>query len=84
MAMESIAIELNKSGSSEAEIEFVRERLSVMSHSELLRFGVITKYKSLRTSLSDPDKNEALMMQLNRARAEWKGRFPELPLSESF
>ena len=83
-AMESIAIETTEVGNSESEIESVHQRLSLMSNPELLRFGVITSCKSLRTPLSDRHKKETLVMQLSEARAEWKRRFPELTLSESF
>lgn len=82
--MGTIAIGINKPEKSESGIEFVRERLSAMSHSELLRFGVITKSKSIRTPLSDQHRKEVLEMQIREARAEWKRRFPGLPLSESF
>jgi hypothetical protein len=59
-------------------------RLSEMSDSELLRIGVITKFKcSSQSGLSDGRRHE-LAVQFEAARNEWKRRFPDLPLSSTF
>jgi hypothetical protein len=59
-------------------------RLSEMSDSELLRIGVITKFKcSSQSGLSDERRHE-FAAQFEAVRNEWKWRFPDLPLSSTF
>jgi hypothetical protein len=65
----------------ESEIERFRQRLRKMSNPELLFFGVTTKCQC--SSETGPPQ-EAILVQLNEARKEWKRRNPSLPLSESF
>jgi hypothetical protein len=70
---------------SESQITRLRERIGKMSDAELLRFGLTTKYKcSQELRPVDPFRPEALVTQLNEARAEWLSRNPRLPLSTSF
>jgi hypothetical protein len=61
-------------------IEQIRERIHGMSDSALLRYGKASRF------MADPRNNQgnpAFQIQLDEARAEWKRRHPELPLSES-
>jgi hypothetical protein len=61
----------------------IRERVRKMSDEELLRYGAICKSMcSTETNLDTPSL-EAWAVQLQEARAEWRKRHPELPLSES-
>jgi hypothetical protein len=70
---------------SELQVNRLRERIGKMSDAELLRFGLTTKYKcSHELRPSDSFRPEALVTQLNEARAEWLSRNPRLPLSTSF
>jgi len=61
----------------------IRERVRKMSDEELLRYATLCK------SMCSPDTNldkpspDAWTVQLQEARAEWRKRHPELPLSES-
>jgi hypothetical protein len=68
----------------ESEIERLRQRLRKMSDPELLRFGVVSKYMCSPEANLDRRSRESFVTQLNEAREEWKGRYPTLPLSESF
>jgi len=67
----------------ESEIDLTRHRISEMSDTELLRFGVSAKHKCSQ-ELSKRPRLEPLVMQLTEARAEWIRRHPELPLNISF
>ena len=66
---------------------YVRMRPSTLlslSNAELLRLGMVAKYKcSQQSNLSDQRRlrNAA---QLDEARKEWDRRFPTLPLSATF
>jgi hypothetical protein len=61
----------------------IRERVRKMSDEELLRYGAICKsMRSPETNLDKPSL-DAWTVQLQEARAEWRKRHPELPLSES-
>jgi hypothetical protein len=68
----------------ELDIEGLRQRLRKMSNPELLLFGVTTKCQCSSETGSDHTPQEAILLQLNEARKEWKRRNPSLPLSESF
>jgi hypothetical protein len=61
-----------------------RESVSGMSSSELLRFGVKTKFRYSQAESPDDPRMKALLAQLNHARAEWNRRHPDLPLRDSF
>lgn len=55
-----------------------------LSNAELLRLGMVAKYKcSQQSNLSDQQRlrNAA---KLDEARKEWDRRFPTLPLSATF
>jgi hypothetical protein len=58
--------------------------LSEISDCELLRFGIITKFKCSCTSELSWERGQELTSQLEAVRNEWKRRFPELPLSSTF
>ena len=61
----------------------IRERIRMMSDQELLRYGAVCKSMcSPETNLDKPSL-DAWTVQLQEARAEWRKRHPELPLSES-
>jgi hypothetical protein len=64
-------------------IQVLRERLCKMSNSDLLLFGVTAKYVSSRSTDSGQTSRDAVPVELVEARAEWKRRFPRLPLSIS-
>jgi hypothetical protein len=66
------------------EIHVLRERLRKMSDCDLLLFGVTTEYLSSRSTDSGQTSNDAVSVELAEAQAEWKMRFPKLPLSISF
>jgi hypothetical protein len=58
--------------------------ISTMSDAELLRFGVITKFRCSHHSNTGGPSIEALLTNLENARAEWNRRHPDLPLCNSF
>jgi len=61
----------------------IRERVRKMSDEELLRYATLCKSMcSPETNLDKPSL-DAWTIQLHEARAEWRKRHPELPLSES-
>jgi hypothetical protein len=61
----------------------IRKRVRKMSDAELLRYGAVCKSMcSTETNLDKPSR-DAWTVQLQEARAEWRKRHPELPLSES-
>jgi hypothetical protein len=55
-----------------------------MTDSELLRFGMVAKYRCAQEASAGDEKQEAFASQLNEARKEWNRRFPRLPLSATF
>jgi hypothetical protein len=61
----------------------IRERVRRMSDEELLRYGAICKSMCSTESNLDKPSLDAWIVQLQEARAEWRKRHPELPLSES-
>jgi hypothetical protein len=64
-------------------IEEVRLRLRNMNDAELLRFGQAARYMcSSRANMGKPPREE-FVIQLQECRAEWRRRFPKLPMSES-
>lgn len=64
-------------------LEQVRERLRDMTDEELLRFGQAARNLcSFETNMGRPPREE-FVIQLHEARAEWRRRFPKLPMSES-
>jgi hypothetical protein len=67
---------------SETDMIDIFSRVSEMSDSELLRMGVITKFKCSSQSGSDWRRHE-LAAQFEALRNEWKRRFPDLPLSST-
>jgi hypothetical protein len=65
------------------DLDELRGRLKKMSDTELLRFGQEARYMcSLEANPGHPP-NETFVVQLREARAEWKRRHPQLPLSDS-
>jgi hypothetical protein len=67
----------------ESDSESLRQRLRMLSDMELLRFGMVSKYISIETN-PDRHSSESFVVQLKKAREEWKRRYPKLPLNESF
>ena len=67
----------------EVNIEEARLRLRKMNDGELLRYGQTAKYMCSRPANMGKPPREEFVMQLREARAEWRRRFPKLPLSES-
>jgi hypothetical protein len=61
----------------------IRERVRKMSDEELLRYGAICKSMCSPEANLDKPSLDAWTVQLQEARAEWRKRHPELPLSES-
>jgi hypothetical protein len=66
------------------DVEALRGRLSKMTDAELLRFGKYAKYMTTRYANMGKPPQDAIVIQLREARAEWRRRFPNLPLNESF
>jgi hypothetical protein len=65
------------------DVESLRLRLRKMNDPELLSFGQAAKFMcSPRANLGKPPREE-FVIQLHEARAEWRRRFPKIPLSES-
>jgi hypothetical protein len=61
-----------------------RSTLLSLSNAELLRLGMVAKYKcSQEANLSDQQRLR-YAAQLDEARKEWDRRFPTLPLSATF
>ena len=61
-----------------------RSTLINLSNAELLRLGMVAKYKcSQQANLSDQQRLR-YAAQLDAARKEWDRRFPTLPLSATF
>jgi hypothetical protein len=61
----------------------IRERVRKMPDEELLRYGAICKSMCSTAANLDTPSLDAWTVQLQEARAEWRKRHPELPLSES-
>ena len=64
-------------------VEEVRLRLRKMNDAELLRFGQAAKYMCTPYANLGQSPREEFVVQLREARAEWRRRFPKMPLSES-
>jgi hypothetical protein len=65
------------------DVESLRLRLRKMNDAELLRFGQAAKYMCSSEANKGKPPREEFVIQLREARAEWRRRFPKLPLSES-
>ena len=74
---------LNSVGFSELNLEALRTRLQKMKDAELLRFGRAAKSMCRPNAYFGQAPRQVFVVQLEEARAEWKRRKPELPLSES-
>jgi hypothetical protein len=59
-------------------LEALHYNFAMMSDSDLLRFGEVVKHRCLTEQL-----DHAPLVELWEARAEWRKRHPELPLSPS-
>jgi len=66
------------------EVDSEFQRIVVMPDTELLRFGLTTKFRCRRLGHSRSPQLPALLAQLDAARAEWNRRHPHLPLVDSF
>jgi len=66
------------------EVDSEFQRIAVMPDTELLRFGLITKFNYLRLRYSGNPRLPILRTHLIAARAEWNRRHSELPLVDSF
>jgi len=55
-----------------------------MSDEERLRFGMVAKHMCSQGERLGKEKLEAVTLQLDGARKEWKKRFPQLPLGSTF
>jgi hypothetical protein len=80
---------MGKLGSTSCEIdspefESIRLRISRMASTELLRFGVVTKFRCSHILSPNHRQQELLTAELIEARAEWNRRYPRLPLCDSF
>jgi hypothetical protein len=65
-------------------VEQIRKTIRKMSDSELLRYGTACKRMcSPEVNFGEPPP-KAWVVQLQEARAEWRRRHENLPLSESF
>jgi hypothetical protein len=65
-------------------VEGLRERLSGMGDSELLRFGWFAKYACSRDGGPAERDREPNILELYEARQEWNRRKKRLPLRGSF
>jgi hypothetical protein len=70
----------------ESMLEGFLRRLRKMSDPELLRVGMVRKYRcSLEANIGFHSRESlATNLQLVEARKEWKRRYPNVPLNESF
>jgi hypothetical protein len=66
------------------EMATLRQRISKMSSSELLRFGVNAKFRCSHGPELEHAQRVSLETQLIEARTEWNRRYPGLPLRDSF
>ena len=64
-------------------VEALRSRLRKMNDAELLRFGQDAKFMCSPIANMGKAPREEFAIQLREARAEWRRRFPKIPLSES-
>lgn len=55
-----------------------------MSDNELLRFGMVLKFKCSPQAHTEDSQREEYRMMLQEVRQEWLKRFPGLPLSATF
>ena len=83
-AMNGIAQRVPAPRVSKAEIEAVHQRLSKMSDGELLRFGMMAKFKHAQLPKQGQGPVDVLSIELDEARAEWNRRYANLPLCDSF
>ena len=60
------------------DLEALHHNVAMMSDSDLLRLGQVAKHRCLTEQL-----DHAPLVELCEARAEWKKRYPGLPLSPS-
>ena len=65
------------------DVENVRSRLRKMNDAELLRFGQAAKFMCSPRANMGKQPREEFVIQLQECRAEWRRRYPKLPLSES-
>jgi hypothetical protein len=64
------------------DVESLRLRLRKMNDRELLQFGQAAKYLcSPRANMMGKPPREEFVIQLREARAEWRRRFPKIPLT---
>lgn len=85
MAMaERIETTVCESGTYTSKGENARVSVSLMSSSELLRFGMSVKFRHSQGPKQNDPETADLSAQLNEARLEWNRRHPNLPLRDSF
>jgi len=60
-----------------------RSRLRSMDDAELLRFAQAAKYMCSSYANSLAPLREEFVIQLQESRAEWRRRYPKMPLSDS-
>jgi hypothetical protein len=70
-------------GFSELDIDQLRERLRNMSDDQLLKFGKSARYMCSPTANRGKPPDEAFVIQLKEARAEWRRRHPKAEPEES-
>jgi hypothetical protein len=63
-------------------VEALRFRLRKMNDPELLRFGQDAKFICSPIANMGQPPREEFTIQLREARAEWRRRFPKLPMNE--
>jgi hypothetical protein len=61
----------------------LRQRLRNMTDTELLRFGQAAKYMCSPEASFGHAPRRTYVVQLQEARAEWKRRKPEMPVTDS-
>jgi hypothetical protein len=66
------------------ELDSEFQRIAIMPDTELLRFGLITKFNYLRLRYSGNPRLPILRAHLIAARAEWNRRHSKLPVVDSF
>ena len=67
-----------------AALDLIQQRVYKMTDFELLRFGLIGKFECSELQRKGQPPSEILITELEELRAEWKRRFPEMPLRDSF
>ena len=65
------------------DVEQFKSRLQKMSDAELRRCGLDAKYMCSPWANLNKPPLEIYVIQLQEARAEWRRRFPKLPMNES-